>query len=82
MNNKQKPSEEMHAIQRQIVKARLTRLKKIDPTHIDMSALSFNFNKFNFAGSDYNNSTQNLQGTDSNQPVNAWNGVWNSGFKN
>lgn len=73
MNNKQKPSERVKMIEHQLIRERL---KKMNPKHIDMSALSFEFNKFNFAGSDYNISTQNLQGTDSNYSENAWNCVF------
>lgn len=69
MNNKQKPSERVKMIEHQLIRARLN---KRNPKHIDMSALSYEFNKFNFAGGNYNISTQNLQGTDSNQPFNAW----------
>ena len=69
MNNTQKPSELFKMKERQRIRAKLN---KMNTKHIDISALSFEFNKFNFAGSDYNISTQNLQGTDSNQPFNAW----------
>ncbi len=73
MNNEQKPSERVRIIEYQL---HLARRNKNNTNYTDVSALSYELANVNFIGGGYNISTQNLQGTDSNQPFNAWNNVF------
>ena len=73
MDNKQKPSERVRIIEYQL---HLARRNKSNTNYTDMSALCYELANVNFIEGGYNISTQNLQGTDSNQPFNAWDNVF------
>jgi hypothetical protein len=73
MNNKQKLSEQVKIIKHQLIRERLN---KTNSNYTDVSALSYELANVNFIGGGYNISTQNLQGTNSNQSFNAWENVF------
>ena len=73
MNNKQKLSEQVKIIKHQLIRERLN---KTNSKYTDVSALSYELANVNFIGGGYNISTQNLQGTNSNQSFNAWENVF------